>query len=236
MTGNSEILAIIPARSGSKRIPGKNLRKLCGKSLLQWTIEAAMKSSLKNLFVSTEDKEIAKEAERLGVEVPFLRSIKHAGDDSNVIDSVIEVLDKFKNKGNEYEAVMLLQPTSPFRTSKTIDLAIEKFKGSGGESVVSLSPSVTHPYWCKRIDNGEIYPFIENLSSDVFQSQDLPPAYQVNGLIYMASVATITNYRSFYSKHTRAQVINSMEEAIDIDTETDWVLAEAIAMRREKGQ
>lgn len=229
---NHQILGIIPARGGSKRIPGKNLKKLCGKSLLSWTIETAKQSVLENLFISTDDKAIADEAKKHGVEVPFLRSPDLSSDESNVVDAIEEALYVFEEKGIKYEAVLLLQPTSPFRSVETINSAIEKFKSSNGESVISLNPSQTHPYWCKKVEDGEITSFIDGLGSQMYQSQDLPSAYQLNGLIYMASTFTITNSKSFYSKHTQALIIDSQVEAVDIDTEYDWLVAEAIARQR----
>lgn len=226
----SGLLALIPARAGSKRIAEKNIRLLCGRPLIAHTLETTLASDcFSRIIVSTDDEQIAKVARQYGAEVPWLRSPENSSDTSTVIDAIQEVLDRIGMDGDPLpEGVMLLQPTSPFRTVKSIHQANALYRQSHGESVVSVSPAAIHPLWCKRIvGNGELVPFIHGVECNM-RSQDLPLAYALNGVIYLTAVANIRARRSIYSEHTRALVIESREEAVDIDTPFDWILAEAI--------
>jgi CMP-N,N'-diacetyllegionaminic acid synthase len=230
LINNKKILAIIPARKNSKRVSGKNIKPLNGTPLIEWTIETALRSNLEHIVVSTDCEEIAKIAVGCGAEVPFLRASKLAQDDSIVIDTVIEMMEYFAKYNDNFDAVMLLQPTSPFRSVETIQNAIGLFNSCGGESVVSVSPANPHPHWCKTIQNGVLKPYTPETKYKVnLNAQELPDIYQLNGLIYLASVDTILTNRSFYSENTRALIISSDEEAIDIDTPLDWAIAEAVA-------
>jgi CMP-N,N'-diacetyllegionaminic acid synthase len=226
----NSVLALIPARGGSKRIPGKNIRSLCGLPLIAHTLHTAQAAAcFTRILVSTDDQAVAAVASEHGGEVPWLRSSENAGDTSTAMDAIEEVLSRIEADGDPLpEAVMLLQPTSPFRSVRSIHRALELFARAGGESVVSVSPAANHPWWCKRLSaEGELLPFTPDAAENI-RSQDLPSAYALNGLIYLASVATLRERHSLYSEHTRALVIESPEEAIDIDTPFDWLVAEAI--------
>lgn len=226
----TRFLALIPARGGSKRLPGKNILPLGGLPLIAHTLRVAHAAAcFDRILVSTDDPEIARVARLHGGEVPWLRSLDSAGDSSAAIDVILEVLDRIEADGTAFpEAVMLLQPTSPFRTKSTIRRAVELYANSGGNSVVSVSAAASHPWWCKSISpTGELLPFLPGVEGGL-RSQDLPPAYVLNGLIYLASVATLREHHSLYSPHTQALLIESPEEALDIDTPSDWRVAEAI--------
>ena len=228
---SNKILAIIPARSGSKRIPHKNIKMLGDKPLMAWSIETAIKSKkFYNVIVSSDDKEIAAIGREYGAEVPFLRNPEFASDTATVIDAVVEVVEHYERNGIKFDAVMLLQPTSPFRSVKSIDQAIEVYLSSAGESVVSVGPALVHPYWCKKVVNGILEPFV-NTPDDIIstRSQDLPEAYQLTGSIYLSSVINLKKNQSFYSQSTHALIVESEQESIDIDTPFDWELAELIA-------
>lgn len=230
------IIAIIPARAGSKRLPGKNTKTLGDKPLLAHTIQAALDAScFEHLIVSTEDAEIAEVAKYYGAEVPWLRSTQFATDDSPVIDSVTEVLQKLiVNKKSNVDAVMLLQPTSPFRSTVSILRAVELFERVQPESVVSVSPASTHPFWCKMIDaQGVIKPFCSEQEMPA-RFQDLPPVYQLNGLIYLSNVRNLYQQKSFYSPNTQALIIDDPKESVDIDTTFDWLVAETIMQSKYK--
>ena len=230
LINNKKILAIIPARKNSKRVPGKNIKPLNGTPLIEWTIETALRSNLEHIVVSTDCEEIANITRGCGAEAPFLRSGDLAQDNSQVIDAVMQVLDHFGSQGEQFDGVMLLQPTSPFRSVETIQNAIDLFNNCDGESVVSVSSAKPHPYWCKTIQNGVLKPYTpETKDKANLNAQELPDIYQLNGLIYLASVETILTNRSFYSENTMALIISSDEEAIDIDTPLDLALAEAVA-------
>lgn len=227
---NIKILAFIPARGGSKRLPGKNIRPLCGLPLIAHTLHTAQAAAcFSRILVSTDAPEVAAIAQEHGGEAPWLRSAENSSDTSTAMDAIEEVLARIETDGGPLpDAVMLLQPTSPFRSVESIHRAIELFEQSDGESVVSVSPAASHPLWCKRISpEGELLPFIPDAETNL-RSQDLPPAYALNGLIYLTSMATLRERRSLYSEHTHALVIETPEEALDIDTPFDWLVAEAL--------
>jgi len=227
----SKILAVIPARGGSKRVPRKNKKTLCDKALISWSIETAVSVMGLKVMVSTDDQETAEIACQNGAEVPFMRSSHYATDESSVLDAILEVIEHYQRQGEEFEGVLLLQPTSPFRTRKTIEEAIGLYKKFGGDSVVSVSAAKAHPYWCKRIIDDTLYPFDDNYDASTLRSQELPKVYQLNGVIYLASIETLQTRRSFYSQNTRSLLIDSEEESLDIDTPFDWLVAETIASR-----
>lgn len=224
------ILAVIPARAGSKRVPGKNVRLLAGRSLLQRAIDSARASGVfRRILVSTDDASVAQLAVSAGAEAPWLRSPVLATDEANVVEAVIELLERLETQGYAPDAVMLLQPTSPFRAPSTIRRAWELFKENPESSVVSLSRAESHPYWCRKVDSGGfMVPFVSDAPSFV-RSQDLPPAYVLNGLIYLTPARHLRDSRSFYTAQTRALVVDSHTESLDIDTMLDWQVAEAIA-------
>lgn len=238
MTKNhaGEVIAVITARSGSKRIPGKNIKLLEGKPLIAWTIETALSANcFSRIIVSTDDQEIADVALEYGAEVPWLRSLKNSTDKSTSVDTVIEVLERIEADGESLpDSIMLLQPTSPFRKIETIKRAVSKYRNGRGESVVSVSPAKTNPYWYRTIsDDGGILPFLCNKDSSV-RSQDLSPVYMLNGLIYISSVANLVENRDFYTPHTQALIVDDAEESIDIDTPFDWLIAETLAEMHQR--
>lgn len=229
-----KIFAIIPARAGSKRLRGKNLKLLGDKPLIAWSIEAALQSGcLQRVIVSTEDPETADIARQFGAETPFLRSHELASDTAKVEDVVIEVLKKLEqNKTELPDAALLLQPTSPFRTVNTIQRAVELFKSSNGESVVSVSPASSHPNLCRYInEQGEMVKVLPD-QPDIKRSQDLPPVYALNGMIYLVSVDHLKREKSFYTPGTKALIVEDPAESLDIDTSFDWFLAESILEKR----
>lgn len=227
----NSFLAVIPARSGSKRVVGKNKKKLGNKPLIAWSLEQINAVDLKpHVVVSTDDTDIVSIAKKYKAN-PIIRSAKYATDVSTVIDAVLEVLEVYESKQQCFDAVLLLQPTSPFRTSVSIQRAIELYKNGNGESVVSVNRASTHPHWCKTIENGVLKPFDKNFNDSV-RSQDLPDVYQLNGSIYLSSVKNLKERRSFYSTNTQALIIDSEEEALDIDTPFDWLVGEAVANKR----
>jgi len=225
-----KILGWIPARSNSKGVPGKNKRVLGNQPLIVHAILAAQQAAcLDRIVVSTDDPEIARLALGAGAEVPWMRPAALATDQSPVIESAVYDLDRFRAEQSYCaDAVLLLQPTSPFRTPQTIRAAFEMFVQSGGESVVSVSTSRKHPHWSKRIaEDGCLEAFLPDMPSTA-RRQELTPAYCLNGVLYLASVETILSKHSFYSPRTRALVISSEKEALDIDTPFDWLAAEAL--------
>lgn len=221
------ILAIIPARAGSKRLPGKNTRLLAGKPLIAHTIKTAQQSGCcDEIVVSTDSEEIADIANQYGASVPWLRPADLANDTSDVIYTVIDLLDRFKNVNVYFDSVLLLQPTSPFRKPETIRKAVEIHQKTN-KSVVSVNKEILKPTWYRMIDEqgnltkSEIFQVLDAYCKDV-------PIYKLNGVIYIASTEQIIKNMSFYSEPTKALPLNSFNESIDIDTPVDWALTEKL--------
>lgn len=218
------ILAYIPARGGSKRLPGKNIKCLSGKPLIHYSIDTAIASqAFGKIVVSTDDTQIAEVAQAAGAAVPWLRPAALASDQSSVVDAMQFDLQQLAEQGEQFDAVMLLQPTSPFRRVASIQQAIDMYQG---DSVISVSPVREHPYWMKTIDdNGVIQPLFAD-QTEPQQAQQLPPVYGLNGLIYLTSCQTVLTQHTLYSPRARALIIDNAQEALDIDTADDWWLAE----------
>lgn len=227
------VLTIIPARSGSKRVPGKNTKILDGKPLIAHTILAAQASQCSNeIMVSTDSEEIAQVARSYGASVPWLRPDNLAEDSSDVIHAVIDLIQRYKSLNQEFDSIILLQPTSPFRKSDTIRKALELHK-STGQSVVSVSLSSLKHSWYKTLDKN-----MNLLKTKIFNeehlTQESPELYMLNGSIYISSVEQILTNQSFYSEPTKAFIIDSLRECIDIDTFYDWALAERLVELKEE--
>ena len=218
------VLAIIPARGGSKGIPRKNIKNLAGKPLIAWTIDEAKKSKyIDRLILSSEDAEIIQVAKEWGCEVPFVRPHELAEDETG---SVAVVLHALQNLTTEYDYVVLLQPTSPLRRVEHIDEAIEQLILAGASSSVSIMEAEANPYWMYRLSPtaGIISPFVEG-ESEVIRRQDLPPIYQLNGAIYIIKSATFLKEKKFVLADTIGYIMDQ-EASLDIDTMIDFKLAE----------
>jgi CMP-N,N'-diacetyllegionaminic acid synthase len=220
------ILAIIPARGGSKRIPNKNIRNLFGKPLVVWSIELAKKADdICDVLISTDSENIAKVSLAAGGLVPWLRPSIISGDSAATIDVVLHALDWYEGACGPVDAVLLLQPTSPFRGVESLLHGIELFKNSQGHSVISVSPAQSHPLWCFKIKNGVLHSYIDKTGLRL-RSQDLPPAYVLNGAFYFATPKHLRNHKTFFSDDAIPLVLQHQVESIDIDTEFDWKFAE----------
>jgi CMP-N,N'-diacetyllegionaminic acid synthase len=216
------ILALVPARGGSKRVPGKNIRPLHGKPLLVWSIEAARDvPSVCDIMVSTDAQEIADVARDAGALVPWLRPGELATDTATSVEVALHALSWYEEDLGPVDGLLLLQPTSPFRTKPSIARAISLFREQGQRTVVSVSPAADHPLWCYRIDDHTMRPFIDRAARPV-RSQDLPPAYALNGSIYLIAPKDLRAKRSFLPEDAVPLVIESTDETLDIDTEADW--------------
>lgn len=223
------IVGLIPARGGSKTIPHKNIKPLAGKPLIAWTIEAAKSCrALSRLIVSTDDPQIAEVAQQWGAEVPFLRPAELAGDAASslaVVLHLIQWLEEHESVVPEY--ILLLQPTSPFRTTEDIDAAIDLATTRRVDAVVSVCEAETHPFLCKRIgEDGRLGDYV-NTNLESLRRQDLPPAYQLNGAIYINRCRSLRQERTFLPKDTLPYPM-PLERSSDLDTPWDWHLAELI--------
>ena len=238
MIAGKTIIAVIPARGGSKRLFRKNLIQLGGIPLIAWSIRAAKRSGVfLDILVSTDDQEIAEAAVTHGARVSWMRPAELASDTASVVEVMLYDLDRYQATAcAPIDAVMLLQPTSPYRRPSTIRRAVEIFLDSKGASVVGVSPAKSHPLWCLVADReGNMKPYL-NEGGLTLRSQDLPPAYEVNGSVYLTDAKFLRNSRSIYTTPFRPVVIEDPVESIDIDTPFDWKVAEAfLEIIREGG-
>lgn len=221
-----KLLALIPARGGSKRVPNKNIRPLGEKPLISWTIEAARSApELMDVLVSTDSPAIAQAAETAGALVPWLRPAELATDTATSIAVCMHAVDWYEQEKGLVDGLILLQPTSPFRSTYSIRRGVELFHQNPQRSVVSLSLAESHPMWCYKINGDGMSPFIVggNLPT---RSQELPPAYVINGAIYIASPNYLRRHGGFIGGDTVPLIMDDPRETLDIDTEWDWKLAE----------
>lgn len=227
MIKNKSVLAIIPARGGSKGVPRKNIRPLADKPLIAWTIEAARKSGyIDRLILSSEDAEIISVAQAWGCEAPFVRPAELARDDTPGIDPVLHALDALPG----YDYVVLLQPTSPLRETADIDGCMARCAEDDAPACVSVSPPAQHPYWTYRIDGeGRLSPLFDKAPD---RRQDLPAVYALNGAVYVARTHDLRRTRDFLMPGAVAFVMPDAR-ALDIDTLADLTLAECLLERKK---
>lgn len=222
-------VAIIPARGGSKGLPGKNVRLLGGKPLIAWTIEAALESKAFDLvMVTTEDAGIANTALKYGAEVPFMRPSELASDTAKGTEVVMHALLELKSKGKNFMEFMLLQPTSPFRNSKDIQRALALVTEKKLEFLVSVCEAEHHPFWSYTLNNQGV--LVDSSPPEYRDSnrQELPQMYRLNGAIYYAKVETFLKEKTFVNSDTIPYIM-PRERSIDIDTELDMRLAECLS-------
>lgn len=213
MYKNNKFIAIIPARGGSKGIPGKNIINIKGKPLIDYTIKEALASSyIDKVVVSTDSREIAEIAIRCGAEVPFLRPENLASDTSKTIDAILFTLTELKKLGQSYDYLVLLQPTQPLRKYFHINEAIETIIQMNGESLVSVSAVKDHPVLLRTITNkGEVVNLL-NLNSTI-RRQDFPEFFKVNGAIYINKIQCLNENTSFNDN----LIAYKMDEKYDVD-------------------
>lgn len=219
------ILALVPARGGSKRVPGKNVRPLHGRPLIVWTIDVAKRATgIADVLVSTDSGEIAEVARKAGALVPWLRPGELATDTATSVDVALHALDWYEAQTGPVDGLLLLQPTSPFRSRASIEAALALFRTHQRRTVVSVSPAASHPLWCYRLEGSTMVPYVEGATRPA-RSQDLVPAYALNGLLYLTDPAVLRSARSFLPGDCVPLVVDSATEALDIDTEEDWLAA-----------
>lgn len=237
LCNTKNILALVPARGGSKGVPRKNIRPLLGKPLIAWTIEEAKKSRhISRIVVSTEDREIADVAVKYGAEIPFLRPEELAKDESPTIDCVIHALNWLKDNENYIpDLLLLLEATAPLKTFEDIDGAIEILLDKVNEidAVIGLREVSEHPFWMNTLDaKGLIKDFIKT-EREYMRRQELPPVYIVNGAIYLCKTEVLLRDRTFTPQKTFGFVMPP-ERSIDIDNEIDLELAELYLKGEQK--
>jgi CMP-N,N'-diacetyllegionaminic acid synthase len=230
------ILGIIPARGGSKGVPGKNIKLLNGKPLLQYTAEIALESQfLTAVILSSDDKQIITVAKSLGIQVPFLRPEELAQDTTPTIDVIIHALQWYENQAVFFDAVCLLQVTSPFRTVEFLDKAIEKFIASGCDSLVSVQkvPHEYNPHWTFEVNPEGNLKIATGEEKIISRRQELPETYHRDGSIYIVKTEVLLQQHSLYGKSI--SFIESLPEFyVNIDTLADWEKAEQMIKNNPK--
>ncbi|MBF0142930.1 MAG: acylneuraminate cytidylyltransferase family protein [Magnetococcales bacterium] len=219
MIDGRSVLAVIPARGGSKGLPGKNIRELCGKPLLAWSIEAARGCpELDRVIVSSDDAAILAVARAWGGEVPFVRPAAISGDRVSATEAAIHALE---NLTPAYDLVVLLQPTSPLRRAEDIRACLALLVATGANSVISVQEVVKSPRWMLTLDAaGEARPLLDS-GFDGRQRQELPKVYLPNGAVYVAGAEWLKRRREFFGEGTRLHVMPA-ERSLDIDTHLDF--------------
>lgn len=237
-----KIMAVIPARGGSKGLPGKNLKPLCGKPLIYYVIKAARECSyIDKVVVSTDDGVVANEVRIIGTEVPFLRP-RELSQDSTPLNPVIKhAMEFYDSKGWQADVVISLQPTNPFTTSKTIERAIEKFLQTNCDSVVTVTEiKHGHPYRAKKLLDGDrLENFCKEFNGDLFLNrQERPSAYTYTGAIYLRKRELVESWNGVgmgLGEDCRAVIVDEAE-AVNIDSEIDFKFAELLLKERQKNE
>lgn len=228
MYKNKKIIAVIPARSGSKRVPLKNIKSIAGKPLIAWTLDAAKKSKyIDNITVSTDSSKIANIVRKLGVKVPFLRPEKLAQDNVPSIDVVIHAISFHKNNGVIFDMVVLLHPTCPLRTSADIDQAIELFFKKMAKAVISITEAFKPPLWMNTLPANQSMKNFISKKVRRLSTQKLPQYFQLNGAIFIGTIDYIKKNNGFFGNKTFAFIMPK-ERSIDIDEILDFKLAEVL--------
>lgn len=222
MINDKKVLAIIPARGGSKGVPRKNIRYLAGKPLIAWTIEAAKKSKyIDRLILTSEDQEIIDMARKYECEAPFIRPQELALDETPGIEPILHALDNIL----EFDYVVLLQPTSPLRIAEDIDTCIDMLIETKSPACVSVTEVDASPYWMYSIDENRLMHQLIKQEQCSVRRQDLPKAFSLNGAVYVADVKWLLKSKTFLTEETSAYIMPK-NRSHDIDTEEDFVWCE----------
>jgi CMP-N-acetylneuraminic acid synthetase len=223
----SRVLALVPARGGSKGIPDKNIRPLAGRTLLDYAARAAAESGvIDRIILSTDSERIAAEGRRVGLEVPFMRPAELAQDDTPMLPVIEHALDFVAQQGWTADILVLLQPTSPLRTPAHIRDVVRELQASQADSVVTVVELPRHlsPDYVMRIDDGRLVPFLPE-GARVTRRQDARPAFVRDGTVYACWAKTVRETHSIYGRSCRPVIVPS-GESITIDSPDDWQEAE----------
>jgi CMP-N-acetylneuraminic acid synthetase len=223
----SRVLAIVPARGGSKGVPGKNLRKLAGRTLLDYTAQAARDSGvIDRIVLSTDSAEIADAGRRAGLDVPFMRPAALAQDDTPMLPVIQHAIDTLAADGWTMDVIVLLQPTSPLRRPAHVRDAVTLLRETKADSVVSVIELPRHlsPDYVMRIDGGALRPFLD-AGARVTRRQDARPAYSRDGTVYTCWRATLERWGNIYGERCLPLILDAAE-SLSIDSPGDWAEAE----------
>lgn len=231
MIGDKSVLALIPARGGSKGVPGKNIRPAGGKPLIAWTIEAAKCSRyIDRLILSTDDPSIAAVAKQFGCDVPFMRPAELATDQA---DSMVVVRHALQAIGERYEYLVLLQPTSPLRIAADIDTAVERCLQSNAQTCLSVCEPDKSPYWMMTMAADGTVQQLFPPEQIPTRRQDAPPIFAANGAVYVAPCDYLAAGGDFITAGTIGYVMPK-DRSLDIDTELDLKLADFLLTQGQR--
>jgi N-acylneuraminate cytidylyltransferase len=228
------IIALIPARGGSKGVPQKNIKNISGNPLISFSIISGLESvHINEMYVSSENRKIQEISKKFGAKI-IKRPSNLAKDDSKTIDVVLHTINSLEKKKIDIDILVLLQPTSPLRTSIDIDNAIDTFINNDCESVISVSELEHSPYWSLKLKNNFLTP---NFGEKYFKMrrQELPKLYSPNGAIFISTPEYLRTNKTFYSKKALPYIMPS-ERSIDIDTELDFKMAEMILKEQKENE
>ncbi len=224
-------VAVVPARKGSKRLPGKNMLPVGGRPMIYWSIRAALESRcVERVVVSSDDEAVLELATSLGA-VALRRPERLATDESTTADVVCHALESLDRLPSH---VCLLQPTSPLRGAEHVDEAWAVMVRKGAKSVISVSLVDHPPQWSNRLpEDGSLCDFLPAHLQGV-RSQDLPPYYRLNGAIYLAESASFLAQKSFFLKPSCYAYVMEAEASVDVDNRIDWLLADLLMQEKRK--
>ena len=218
-------LVIIPARGGSKGIPRKNIKPLNGKPLIYYSIDCARAIFPdEDICVSTDDTEIISVVEQYGLKVPFVRPAELASDTAGTYEVLLHALDFYEKQGRHYDAVVLLQNTSPFRKTEQVKEALGLYNDNV-DMVVSVKECAANPYYCVFEEDAEGYLHVCKGDGNIFRRQDAPKVYEYNGAIYIMNAATLRTTH-MHKMQKRVKYVMDDLSSFDLDTMWDWKMAE----------
>lgn len=227
MINGKPVLAVIPARGGSKGIPRKNIKLLGGKPLITWAIECALAvPQIDRVIVSTDDEEIAQVARNAGADIPFLRPAELARDDTQGIMVELHAIDQLPR----YDYIVRLQPTSPFRSVGDVQTALSLSEQHDGDPVVSLTETDKPPEWIFRMTADKLLKPVVDTPISSTNRQALQPAYVLNGAVYVGSAVYLKTHKSFLTSDSRGFSMPA-RRSFDLDTLEDWEIAETMVVK-----
>jgi CMP-N,N'-diacetyllegionaminic acid synthase len=235
MIAGKSVIAIIPARAGSKGLPGKNVRLLCGKPLVAWSIDSARGSRyVDEVLVSTDGDDIARIAAQFGAAVPFRRPDELATDSATTLSAVQHALEHYRRLGRSFDVVVLLEPTSPLREESDIDRMLERLSNGWDsfDAVISVGEIHEHPSIMKRLRGAELEPYCAELARTT-RRQDNPAAYFPYGVAYIVKAATLLEESTFYPRRCTYHLLQRYQ-GYEIDDLHDFLCVEAV-MKHERG-
>ncbi|MFL5753815.1 MAG: cytidylyltransferase domain-containing protein [Bacteroidia bacterium] len=234
------VLFVIPARGGSKGLPGKNIREICGKPLIAWSIEAANKAATiignSEVLVSTDSEEIASVAGSYGGKIPFLRPADLANDTSASIDVILHAVHFMEQQGKQFDHIAMIEPTSPQRDEKDLFNAYAQLKNNAeAESIVGVCQTEScHPLFLTKLNKGFLEPY-ENKTYKVYRRQEIDEVYFFEGSMYISKTESLKKLRSFYHEKTLGFVMPKWK-SFEIDDAIDFIIIESLLKAREENK